>query len=397
MSEQLRVQRAIADGVLRAPSTAAPSFVDLATAVLRFAGVPLPSSSHSSQIEAVFGAPRHLVFVLVDGMGSYMVNQLPAAGAVRSGQCMELDAVFPATTACAMTTLANGTWPGTHGVPGWFGYLPERDLATVVLKFEERFRSRPLSELGVTPETLWPLPPAMASATRDVQVMLPASIAHSPYTDYQTGGRRSIGYDNLTQLSVLLIERLGVSGPAFTYCYVPEFDALAHEHGALAEVPLQAVRAIDTLLSQLADSLPDDTRLAISADHGLLDVADKDIYLVDRESPLMALLRTAPCGEPRTPHLFVRPGALSDVRAFLIDSHSEDFAFLTQSEADEIELFGPQPLSGFARTRFGDLIGVALRAATFELAEPLSDDHSQHRGRHGGMTPAEVRVPLSIH
>ena len=151
MSDIERVRGAVAAGTLRPPSAADPSFVDLATVALRFAGAPLPLSPHSASIEELLGAPRHLLFVLVDGMGSYMLDRLPAAGAVRSGMCMELDAVFPATTACAMTTLATAAWPGEHGVPGWYGYLPERDLSTIVLKFEERFGQRPLSELGVEP------------------------------------------------------------------------------------------------------------------------------------------------------------------------------------------------------------------------------------------------------
>ena len=396
MNEIDRVQQAIEAGTLRVPSDAAPSFVDLAAAVLRFAGAPLPPTPHSAIVEEALGSPRHLLFVLVDGMGSYLLDQLPAGGAVRSGLRMELDAVFPATTACAMTTLATAVWPGEHGVPGWYGYLPERDLSTVVLKFEERFVQRPLSELGVTPQELWPLQPAMAAATCDVQVILPAEIAHSPYSRYQTGGREVVAYSGLAELPRLLAARLPVAGPAFTYCYLPEFDALAHEYGALAEEPLAAVSAIDGILSQLAGSLPPDIRLLISADHGLLDVEERHVSLVGNESPLMQLLRAAPCGEPRTPHLFVRDGALAEVREHLARTEP-DFAFVTQAEADQLELFGPGRLSSFARSRFGDLVGIALQAATFELRQPLPDGKTPMRGRHGGMTPTEVRVPLSVH
>ena len=397
MSDLERIRQAAAAGILRIPTAAAPSFVDLAAAVLRCAGAPLPPSPHSAAIEELLGAPRHLIFVLVDGMGSYMLDELPATGAVRSGLRMELDAVFPATTACAMTTLATAVWPGEHGVPGWYGYLAERDLATVVLKFEERFGKRPLSELGVQPQELWPLQPAMADATRDVQVILPAEIAHSPYSRYQTGGRQVVPYPGLAEIPDLLAARVQAPGPAFTYCYLPEFDALAHEHGALAEQPLAAVGAIDGILSRLAASLPDDVRLLISADHGLLDVEERRVTRIESGSGLMSLLRTAPCGEPRTPHLFVRDGALDDVRDHLAATAREDFAFVTQAEAEELGLFGPAALSEFARSRFGDLVGVALQPATLELQQPLPAGKKAQRGRHGGMAPAEVRVPLSLH
>jgi hypothetical protein len=392
-----QVEDAIAAGALRRPTASTPSFVDVATAVLVAAGAPLPPSPHSRLIAGLIGEPRHLLFVLVDGMGSYVTDQLAATGAIRAGIRTQLDAVFPATTACAMTTLATATWPGQHGVPGWHGYLAERDIATTVLKFEERFAATPLQKLGVAPADLWPLHPCLRDAARDVCVILPAPIAQSTYSAYQTGGRQTRPYNGLGEVVGLIKERLAHSGPAFTYCYLPEFDALCHEHGALSEPALATLHFIDALIDQLRNSLPSDACMLISADHGLLDVAAEDVHLVQAHDPLMSQLRTAPAGEPRTPHLFVRDGQIDSVREQLNAAMAGRFAFLTQREAEQAALFGPGGLSTFARRRFGDLIGMALQPATFELARPLPPGKSAMRGRHGGMTPEEVRVPLAVY
>ena len=397
MTALQQVEQAIAAGDLRRPARTAPSFVDLATAVLRLAGVKLQHSGHSQAIIDLIREPHHLLFILVDGMGSFVIDQLESSGLVRSGMRMEIDAVFPATTACAMTTLATATWPAEHGVPGWYGYLAERDIATTVLKFEERFQQRPLADLGVALAELWPLPPLLGVAERDVCVILPEPIAHSTYSGYQTGGRQTRSYSALQQLPELIGAALTASSPSFTYCYLPEFDALCHEHGARSEQAIAALRGIDALLGQVRDRLPSDARMLVSADHGLLDVADEDTYLLRHDDALLRQLRSAPCGEPRTPHLFVKEGEAAAVREALVEATAGAFAFVTQAEAERVELFGPGGLSAFARRRFGDLIGVALRPATLELALPLPPGKAPMRGRHGGMAVAEVRVPVSLH
>ena len=65
----------------------------------------------------------HLVLVLVDGMGMSALAHSTVAD-LRARVRMEIDSVFPATTACAMTTVATGLWPGQPrrarvvGLPG---------------------------------------------------------------------------------------------------------------------------------------------------------------------------------------------------------------------------------------------------------------------------------------
>ena len=126
------VEEALSDGRLRLPSPAVPSFVDLVNAMHRGAGVPVASTPHGDEIAKHLFDRDHLVIVLVDGMGMAALDD-PACADLRGRVRMELDSVFPATTACAITTVATGLWPGRHGVPGWYAYLQERDLSVTVL------------------------------------------------------------------------------------------------------------------------------------------------------------------------------------------------------------------------------------------------------------------------
>ncbi len=75
----------------------------------------------------LIGEPRHLVLLLVDGLGLRMLEQRPADSVLRRLLAMELRTVFPSTTASAITSLATGEWPAQHAVVGWWTHLPVLD------------------------------------------------------------------------------------------------------------------------------------------------------------------------------------------------------------------------------------------------------------------------------
>ena len=103
-------------------------------------------------------------------------------------------------------------------------------------------------------------------------------------------------------------------------------------------------------------------------------------------------MRCAPTGEGRTPHFHVRPG-----RKRNWSSASRDRpALLSQGEAEKLGLFGPEPLSALARRRFGDYVGITLAPSNPAYYESADSTSLRHIGVHGGMCPAEVRIPLAI-
>ena len=150
------------------------------------------------------------------------------------------------------------------------------------------------------------------------------------------------------------------------------------------------------MLREIAAAAPDNVRVAVTADHGLIDLGEGDRAPLFDGDPLLDCLLSMPSGEGRTPHFHVRPGKQRELVERLAERVGGRMAVLSQGEAEELRLFGPQPLSDFARRRFGDYVGIAL--APFNLAYHTSPDSTslRHVGVHGGMCPAEVRVPLIV-
>ncbi len=71
-------------------------------------------------------------------------------------------------------------------------------------------------------------------------------------------------------------------------------------------------------------------------------------------------------------------------------------AVLSLDEAEEMRLFGPEPLSDQARRRFGDYIGVTPEPLSVGYHQSEEDFGLRNVGIHGGMSPDEVRIPLIV-
>ena len=394
------VEAALRAGSLRRPSAAAPSFVDLVCAVHRGAGVAEPPSPFCAAISSHLFARRHLALVLVDGMGMTALAD-PEVADLRARVRLELDSVFPATTACAMTTVATGRWPAQHGVPGWWAYLDEHDLAATVLPFLERHSGRKLRRYGVQAAEIWPYPSRFAEVTGNMQIHVPLVYLLSTFNRYLSGRCATRGYRSLRQAQRRIMRRLrSVSrrgaAPTITYWYIPDYDSACHTYGVASGQARGTLRQIQALLLELAATAPDDTLVAVTADHGLIDLTERDHAPLFQGDPLLDCLRCAPTGEGRTPHFHVRPGKEAELVQRVADLAGDRLALLSQGEAEELRLFGPESFSALARRRFGDYIGITLAPFTLAYYESADATSLRHIGVHGGMCPAEVRIPLAI-
>ncbi len=399
MSGPDRLLRWFADGTLLRPDPATPNSVDLALALAALSGAPVPRTEGAEQIARRIGDAEHLVFVLVDGLGLEAVESLPEASFLRRHLAMPLRSVFPSATASALTSLATGLWPNRHGVPGWWTYLPDHDLTVTALPFVERWSGDPLGARGVASSSLFRAATLLPCYRREAASFLPAPIADSAYSRYVRGTTPSVPCETLAGGIDAVIERVrAATRPTYSYLYLSSVDALSHAHGPRSdEVREHLLGVVDPQLARLADGIAGRARLALSADHGLIEVPPAGKHLLLRDDPLVALLRAPPSGEPRAPLLHARPGEADRVRAMFEERFGHAFALLTTDEAAALELFGPGPFTDSARARVGDFVAVA-GAPDVLLYRPGDEATGTEKlvGYHGGLLPPEVQIPLVV-
>lgn len=386
-------------GSLLRPDAGVPNLVDLARAIAAACGADgMELSPFARELAAMLGAREHLVVVLADGLGLEMLEAEPAAATLQESLRHELRAVFPASTAVALTTLATGEWPAQHAVTGWWTHLEEIAAPATILQFRRRSDDKPLSELGVEPGTAFPHPSLLPRMQRRTQFLLPRGIAASVYSRYWTGGPAATGYDSLADTFEPVVEAaLGAEEPTFTYLYAPHIDHAAHERGPDSREARAALLAIDRLVAALASELGDAARIVVSSDHGHLAVTAEQRLLIRDSNGLPELLTSPPSGDARVLEFHVRDGEHERFAARFRERFGDTFYLLTTAEVEELLLLGPEPLAAVTRARLGDFMAIS-RGATVLGYQPAkaSREALQHRSHHAGLTPAELRVPLAV-
>lgn len=373
-----------------------PTSVDLYRYMAAVAGSISPETTPGmARLEQIVGHADHFVLAMVDGLGMNQTHMPPPGGALAEARREEIRAVFPSTTASALTSLATGTWPAEHGVTGWWTYFTEADRVLCPLTFRERGTKRPGLAYGLTLDRLVDARPLQATFFRSSSYYLPATIRGGHFAKWSRGTTPQESYLTLGQGARSIARRLTkANGATYTYWYIPHVDAASHTHGPLSRQASGAVLRVDDALLKLKQRAPAGTRIIVVADHGQIEAGD--YFALAEEDALLSYLKIGPTGEGTMPIFHVRAGKRKDFRrAFQDRDFGEHFALITPDEAQDLALFGPQALSRKMRDHLGDFIGIAPKPTVIDFA-PGKEAAHDHLGVHGGLRPQEMRVPLYV-
>ena len=375
--------------------------------------MPLPDYSGkgfvnlvASLVEACGGAPRHaplvslpvaeirtaanVVFLIVDGLGDNYLRANGAGGTLAKYRRGAISAVFPSTTASAITTSFTGATPLEHGLTGWFTYFSQAACVGAPLPFQRRGER---NSLGVKPGELFVEGPLFDGLAARSIVVSWRKIIDSAYNVHHCGRAQRLAYDDLPgflEQTVCAVK----SGPErkFVYAYWPEFDALSHQHGVGSAAVGAHFQALDAVFGELFARLAGtDTMLVLTADHGFIDCPVEDS--IELPPALSAMLRFPLCGERRVAFCHVH-----DKRTFM-DRAKESFGeradVRPSSELAEEGWFGPGRAHPHFAERIGDVALVMKGRATVKDWVPGEPRHL-HIGNHGGTSEDEMHIPLVV-
>ncbi len=346
---------------------------------------------------ARLAAARHVVLLVVDGLGRAQLEAHAPAGALAQARVADLSSVFPSTTASAVSTFMTGDVPRTHGLTGWYLWFRELGVVGTPLPFRVRGSDVGLDRLGVDGPALFQTRALALRLARRTVLVHPAHLCDTWYTRAHSGGAEVRPFKTLEALFERIVELSREPVPSFCYAYWPELDALSHVHGAGSTEAAAHLRAVDESVARCARRLAGSgTLLAVCADHGFVDTrADTRLRLEDH--PRVARTLSLPlCGEPRAAFCYVRSGAESDFAAAVADElgHAVDVVASSAIVADG--LLGPGEAHPELESRLGS--HVLLLKDAYCLTDRLAGERRPFRqvGVHGGMSDSELRVPLAV-
>jgi predicted AlkP superfamily pyrophosphatase or phosphodiesterase len=198
--------------------------------------------------------------------------------------------------------------------------------------------------------------------------------------------------DLWVQLRHLLAETRG--SRAFITAYWSGLDTLAHAYGPDTDLWEAEFHTVSHLLSrQFLASLSaidrQGTLLLIIADHGQIHIPPEQILAADQDPELSRHLMVPIMGESRAAFLHPRPGRTQALRDYLEATYPNWFVVRDSVEVLESGLMG-KPIADETYARAGELIVLPRGTRALQQTRPSVP----LLGRHGGLSPEEMLVPL---
>ena len=324
--------------------------------------------------------------VLIDGMGAQSLSDYSNSHAIfsQAKSVTKLNSIFPTTTTVNLTSLATGVLPGVHGMLGYTVKVPrsgEPGRLLNALKWDER----------VDP-IIWQKVPTLferASAQGiNVSQISAKRYEGTGFTRAALRGAQYVGANQISDIANGAAAALS-KDKSFTYVYINHLDVAGHESGVGSEKWLAALSIVSDLITQLNEKVPKGSRIWVSSDHGMVNVGEKIILGLDNDLDRDVQL----CGgEPRARHLYVRSGAVEDVKNRYEEFLQSRAVVLKKDEAIQTGLFGTE-VSEDSKDRLGDLIVIATGSTV--LIDPMRvKEESAMVGHHGGEADIEKIIPL---
>ncbi len=376
---------------LQVPPYGQTTLADLVPSLMSALGAP--GFTDTLQLAPLAG----VCLLVVDGLGWELLRAHPQDAPFlnrHAATARPLAAGFPSTTAASLASVGTGLPPGEHGLVGYAIALLGEERAMNLITWRA-YGPGPSIDLRdtVVPERFQPRPTALERAAAEgvaVSLVGPAVIADSGLTRAVLRGgeyRPAVGPDDLVAQAV---SALGKVPRSFVYAYHSDLDATGHVRGVQSEAWRLQLARVDRLAEALADRLPPDRGLMVTADHGMVDLPGAGRIDLGDEPELAAGVRLL-AGEARARHVYTKPGAAPDVLAAWRAVLGDRMVVVARDEAVAAGWFGPT-VRDEVLARIGDVVALAC-APVGVFQRSVDAVQARFVGHHGSATRAEQLVP----
>ncbi len=348
------------------------------------AALGVPAGFHDSGL-VLPPAPAYVV-MLVDGLGHELLAEHRAQAPYLHSLLGEEPATcgVPSTTATSLTSMGTALTPGQHGLVGFTSRVPETGALLNSL-----FWDQPVDPLEWQPN-------ATAFARLEAAGVHTTVVSKRDFADsgLTRAGQRGAAYVGADDIAERIAGALAGASqrPSLTYVYDGDLDWHGHRAGVDSERWRAQLRDIDEDVQELREALPDEVRLVVVADHGMVDSSKETHIDIDATPALrdgVALIG----GEARFRHVYCHGGAVDGVAAAWRETLGDRATVLTRGEAIERGWFGR--VDPNVRLRLGDVVAAAHDSWALMSSQDFPYEMTLI-GLHGSLTPREMHIPILV-
>ena len=212
---------------------------------------------------------RNYVLVINDGLGAHQLAH-PKAGRLRRSQRAVLKAPFPTTTVVGLSSVATAMAPMQHGVIGFTQWIPALQKVVNMMFWDDLAGN----QVDYHPTGFHPTPnlwERLAAAEVKTVIVRPSRFLHdSPLSNMLYRGTDRHGYSSLSDINPAPL--LDNNRRTLVVIHLSPVDRAAHRHGQKSVEYRTALKKTERLWKRMARSVPSDTVLIGTADHGHRDI-----------------------------------------------------------------------------------------------------------------------------
>ena len=358
---------------MRVPDYSGGGLVNLAAELERRLTGRSPSPALHPHLASRVPDADSYVLVLIDGLGDHQLDH-PDALPLRDSRVAALDASFSTQTTVNTSTLATGLPPSQHGLISYQLRLGTQVLNTIYWFTEDGTTS--LEDPGL----FLPSPNVaerLSAAGCRVVATEPGAFVGSPLDRMLFRGATVQGTNSDRDGIELALSASRTPG-TLVLLYLPHVDAAAHARGQESDLYRQAVRQVAEIWERLVDGLSSGAAAVGTADHGHVDIAARNrVALPGSETLILS-------GDNRVVYVSGSPAEAV--------SFSESLPATWVPVEDAEGLWGPAPFHTEFAARLPD--GLLFADEGYALVPAGTVDEMV--GHHGGVTEAELRVPILV-
>jgi hypothetical protein len=355
------------------------SILNVTNSILKYYNAPHKYSSLAILDEELKKGYNHIIYILLDGMGSNIINyHLDKDDALRKYMKSSITSVFPPTTVAATDTVLSGLPPISHGHVGWTQYFKEEDTDLVVFQnidyYTNEAPKEDLREKYLKFPKIYDL----------INIGSPSVETTEFFPSFRRGG--SVSFDE--QIEKVLI-KTHHTDQSFNYVYWIEPDLTEHRYGIYSNEVGNLLRKLNQSYEELINNITDDTIVITIADHGLTDIVEIPLF---EQQDLLDLLRRKPSLEPRATAFFVKDGCHELFQSRFQELYQNEYTLYTKEAFLKTGLLGVGEKHPKLEEFLGDYIAIAKKNGLFIFKQ--SKDYLAH---HAGLTEDEMMVPLIVY
>lgn len=356
--------------------------LQIPNSILKAIGCDCKEKSYVKLDKILSSNPKNIIFVILDGLGANIVDNLPQHNFFKKHKIGKLSTVFPPTTTAATVSYKTILPPASHGWLGWSMFFKQKNQFVDIFKNCDSITKQ--QYLGSIINEFCPITTyyEKASKYRTVYKLNP------PYENY--GDSKSFDFNSEKEFFNLLKMIANLPEQKIIVSYMEEPDYTMHDYGPSS---IEAKNVIERLAKEFENVMCEleDTVLIISADHGQVDI-EKIHYLNDYPKIMECLQRPVSL-EARAVNFFVKKGKHKLFEKYFNNAFGGEYLLFTKQEVLDKQLFGK---GKYPQEYLGDYLACATKNSIIQTIYKDAPMPHNFKGHHAGLTQNEMQVPVIV-